>query len=177
MDTHPFRLFADGLLLREWTSDDLAVMQELFDDPDVAYRTPLESPFDQAAAVRYLHSAQRTRRDNDRIHLAITTDGCQALGEILLNRATGGIGYIVGATHRGQGLAARSLRMMTDFAHTTAGLPRVILEIELDNHPSIAVARSAGFRQSNSPHETVTDKGRTYDLLTWEHNLTAADRD
>ncbi|MEU0034679.1 GNAT family N-acetyltransferase [Streptomyces sp. NPDC006333] len=177
MDTHPLRLFADGLLFREWTSDDLAVMQELFDDPDVAYRTPLESPFDQAAAVRYLHSAQRARRGNDRIHLAITTDGRQALGEILLNRATGGIGYVVGAAHRGQGLAARSLRMMIDFAHTTAGLPRVILEIERDNHPSIAVARSSGFRRSKSPHETVTDKGRTYDLLTWEHNSTAVGRE
>ncbi|MGW3159175.1 GNAT family N-acetyltransferase [Streptomyces sp. NPDC001089] len=96
---------------------------------------------------------------------------------MLLNRTTGGIGYIVGAAHRGQGLAARSLRMMSDFAHTTAGLPKAILEIERDNHPSISVARSSGFRQSKSPHETVTDKGRTYDLVTWEHNSTAADRE
>ncbi|MEU8837296.1 GNAT family N-acetyltransferase, partial [Streptomyces sp900116325] len=173
MDTHLLRLVADGLVLREWTSNDLAVMQGLFDDPDVAYRTPLKSPFDQAAAVHYLHSAQRAQRNSDRIHLAITTDGRMALGEILLNRATGSIGYMVGASHRGQGLAARALRMMTDFAHTAAALPRVLLEIEPDNHPSIAVARSAGFRQSNSPHETVTDKGRTYDLLAWEHNLPA----
>ncbi|MFE5144505.1 GNAT family N-acetyltransferase [Streptomyces fagopyri] len=169
MDTYPLRLLSDGLLLREWTRDDLAVMQELFDDPDVAYRTPLESPFGQAAAVRYLRNAQQARQDDERIHLAITTDGCQSLGEVLLNRTTGSIGYVVGAGHRGQGLAARSLRMMTDFAHTTVCLPKVILEIEPDNHPSIAVARSADFRPSNAPHETVTDKGRTYDLVAWEH--------
>ncbi|MER6976764.1 GNAT family N-acetyltransferase [Streptomyces carpinensis] len=173
MDTHPLRLTAHGLLLREWTSEDLAVMQELFDDPDVAYRTPLETPFDQAAALRYLDSARQARRGNERIHLAITTDGRRALGEVLLNRATGSVGYIVGAAHRGQGLAVRALRAMTEYAHTTVALPRVILEIEPGNDPSIAVARSAGFHPSNSAPETVADKGRTYELLTWEHLLPA----
>ncbi|WP_406514991.1 GNAT family N-acetyltransferase [Streptomyces sp. NBC_00873] len=172
MDTHPLRLTAHGLVLREWTSDDLAVMQELFDDPDVAYRTPLGSPFGQAAALSYLHSAQRARQGNGRIHLAITTDGHQPLGEVLLNRTTGSIGYIVGAAHRGQKLAARALRTMTEYAHTNVALPWAILEIEPDNHPSIAVARSAGFHPSDSAPETVTDKGRTYELLTWEHRLT-----
>ncbi|MGW1365162.1 GNAT family N-acetyltransferase [Streptomyces chartreusis] len=83
---------------------------------------------------------------------------------------------MVGAAHRGQRLAVRALRMMTEFAHTTLALPTVILEIEPDNQPSIAVARSAGFHRSSSAPETVTDKGRTYDLHTWEHTLTAADR-
>ncbi|MFF2901145.1 hypothetical protein [Streptomyces sp. NPDC057966] len=52
-------------------------------------------------------------------------------------------------------------------------LLRLDLGLEPDNHPSIAVARSAGFRPADSPPETVTDKGRTYELLTWEHRLTA----
>ncbi|MER5410495.1 GNAT family protein [Streptomyces sp. NPDC002769] len=94
------------------------------------------------------------------------------MGEVLLNRATGSIGYIVGAAHRGQRLAVRALRAITEYAHTTGALPRVILEIETDNHPSIAVARSAGFHPSNSVPETVTDKDRTYELLTWEHRRT-----
>ncbi|MFJ1597928.1 GNAT family N-acetyltransferase [Streptomyces sp. NPDC088261] len=46
-------------------------------------------------------------------------------------------------------------------------LPRVVLEIEPDNRPSVAVARAAGFRLTDAPPETVTDKGRTYTLLTW----------
>lgn len=91
---------------------------------------------------------------------------CLALGEVLLNQTTGGIAYIVGATYRGRGLAGRALRIMTDFAHTTVALPRVILEIEPDNQPSIAIAQAAGSRPSNASPEAVTDKGRTYDLLT-----------
>ncbi|MEU7004295.1 GNAT family N-acetyltransferase [Nonomuraea sp. NPDC046570] len=167
-------LTAHGLRLREWTSGDLAVMRELFDDPDVAYRTPLESPFDQAAARRYLDNAHRARKENKRLHLAITIDDQQPLGEVLLNQTTGSISYVVGAAHRGQRLATRAVQTITQYAHTALDLPRVILEIEPDNHPSIAVARSAGFHPCNAAPETVTDKGRTYDLLTWEHCYTPA---
>lgn len=73
--------------------------------------------------------------------------GHQALGEVLLNRTTGSIGYIVGAAHRGQRLAVRALGAMTEYAHTTVARPQAILEIE---PAPIAVARSAGFRLSNS---------------------------
>ncbi|MGA5323201.1 hypothetical protein ACPCIU_22525 [Streptomyces seoulensis] len=37
------------------------------------------------------------------------------------------------------------------------------------NAASVAVARSAGYRRAAVAAETVTDKGRTYELLTWEH--------
>ncbi|MFI6376439.1 GNAT family N-acetyltransferase [Streptomyces sp. NPDC050546] len=76
----------------------------------------------------------------------------------------------MGAAHRGQRLAVRAVQAVTAYAHASAALPRVILEIEPDNHPSIAVARSAGFRPADSASETVTDKGRTYELFTWEHH-------
>jgi len=167
----PLELTGQGLLLREWTDEDLAAMTALFDDPDVAYRTPLESPFDQAAARRYLHRAQQAQQGSERRHLAITEDGRQVLGEILLNRTYGSIGYVIGAAHRGRRLAARALRLMTDYAHNTLAMPRVLLEIEPDNHPSIAVARSADFHLTEAAPERVMDKGRTYDLLTWEHRV------
>ncbi|MFJ2646571.1 GNAT family N-acetyltransferase [Streptomyces sp. NPDC087420] len=157
----------DGLVLREWTEDDLPVMAELFDEPDVARRTPLASPFDLAAARAYLHRARRAQEEGRALHLAVTLDGGRALGEVLLNRRTGGIGYAVGAAHRGRGLAARAVRLVVAHALGVARLPRVVLEIEPDNHPSIAVARAAGFRLTDAPPETVTDKGRTYTLLTW----------
>lgn len=144
-------------------------MQVLFDDPEIAYRTPLEAPFDAAAALRYLTNAQAAHDSNQRTHWAITTDGEQTKGEVLLNRATGSIGYVVGAAHRGQRLGTRALRAITEYAHAELGLPRLILEIEPDNQPSIAVASSAGFAVTAMQPETVTDKGRTYTLATWEH--------
>lgn len=65
----------------------------------------------------------------------------QALGEVLLNRATGSIGFIVGAAHRGQRLAVRALGAMTEYAHTTVARPQVILEIEPAPHRRRAIRR------------------------------------
>jgi RimJ/RimL family protein N-acetyltransferase len=169
----PIVIAAHGLVLREWTEDDVPVMQELFDDPEVAFRTPLESPFDEAAALRYLRNAQLARREGKRIHLAITLDGDQALGEILLGLKTQSIGYAVGTAHRGQGLARKALAAVVEYAHTSLDLPEVILEIEADNDASVAVARAAGFVPADAAPETVTDKGRSYELFTWKHRSTA----
>ncbi|ACU73682.1 GCN5-related N-acetyltransferase [Catenulispora acidiphila DSM 44928] len=173
METNPTVITADGLILREWTEDDVSVMHELFDDSEVAYWTPLESPFDEAAALRYLRSAQLAKRENKRLHLAITVDGRQALGEILLGLTTHSIGYAVGTAHRGQRLATRALRAVTEYAHSTLDWPEVVLEIEPDNAASVAVARAVGFQRSEAKPETVTDKGRTFDLFRWEHRRSA----
>ncbi|MEY9934574.1 RimJ/RimL family protein N-acetyltransferase [Catenulispora sp. GP43] len=169
MQTDPIVITAHGLTLREWTEDDVPAMPELFDDPEVAYRTPLESPFDEAAALRYLRGVQTARKENRRLHLAITLDGQKALGEVLLGFTSGSIGYAVGTAHRGQRLATRSLQALTEYAHTSLGLPVVLLEIEADNDASAAVARAAGFEPCDAEPDTVTDKGRTYELFKWEH--------
>ncbi|TCO30240.1 RimJ/RimL family protein N-acetyltransferase [Kribbella steppae] len=156
----------DGLVLREWEQADAPAMVELFDDPEVAYWTPLKSPFDLAVAQEYVENAIAA---DGRIQLAITTDGTTPLGEVLLNLKNGTLGYAIGPAHRGQRLGARALTLLTAYAHETAGLARVILEIEPDNAASSAVARAAGYRLTDLPPTPVVDKGRELTLLTWEH--------
>jgi RimJ/RimL family protein N-acetyltransferase len=159
-----------GLVLRRWTEADLGAMVELFHDADIAYWTPLASPFDVAAASEYLERAERARAEGNRLHLAITTDGLAPKGEVLLNLQTGCIGYSVGARYRRSGLAVRAVRLLTDYAHVEAELSTVLLEIEPDNAASIAVARAAGFRQlSAADSVAVEDKGRRYTLIRWAH--------
>jgi RimJ/RimL family protein N-acetyltransferase len=164
--TPALRLIGDGLVLREWERGDLAAMVELFDDPDVAYWTPLRSPFDLAAAEAYFDAAHA---DNGRIQLAITLDGQAPMGEVLLGTKTGTLGYAVGPAFRGQRLAVRALKLLTAYAHEEAGLPRVILEIEAGNAASSGVARGSGYQLTDLPPNLVTDKGREVSLLTWEH--------
>jgi RimJ/RimL family protein N-acetyltransferase len=161
-------LTGHGLVAREWTEADLPAMVAIFDDADVAYRTPMVAPFDLAAARAYL---ARTRHGM-RLHLAITTDGLAPLGEVMFNSGNGCVSYVVGAAHRGRGLASRAVRLMTEHAHRAHGLRQVLLEIEPDNEPSAAVARATGFRPAGLPTETVVDKGRAYDLETWVHTVT-----
>lgn len=168
------RLAGHGLVLREWADGDLAAMVGLFDDPDVAYWTPLVSPFDLGAARVYLKRARERRAAGLRVQLAITADGVEPLGEVMLMLSGAGldvaeIGYIVGVAHRGRGLAGRAVRVMTDFARGTVGVARLLLEIEAGNAASAAVARAAGYRLTDAPPILAEEKGRPLALQTWEH--------
>lgn len=159
----PVRLEGEGLVLREWTECDLDVMVELFDELTVAQRTPLPSPFTRADARRRVTRAHR----RDPLLLAVTVDGRQPLGEVMVT-SKAHLAYIIGRQHRGQGLAARALLAAADHAFLMLATPVLRLEIEPDNAASAAVARRAGFALSNAPDETVEDKGRTFTLQLWE---------
>jgi RimJ/RimL family protein N-acetyltransferase len=157
------------VVLREWAPGDLAAMAEIFDDPDVAYRTPVAAPFDLEAARAYFGKIQRSRAEGSRIHLAITADGGTPCGEALLNLASGTIAYTVGSAFRGRGLARRAAGLLTSYAHDVLGMAQVRAEIEPDNKASIAVARGAGYCLASKEPEKVDDGRRSYSLLTWIH--------
>ncbi len=139
----------------------------LFDDPEIAHWTPLASPFDLLAAEEYLARVRRGRAAGERLHLAITTDGREPMGEVMLNVVAGTIGYGVGAAYRGQRLAYRALLLMTEYALQVERLPQVKLEIEAGNAASVAVARAAGYRLVNAEPVPVESNGRSYSLHTW----------
>ncbi len=80
-------LSGEGLVLRDWTEADLAAMPELFDHPDIAYWTPIVSPFDEAAGRARLDRDRQLRAEGTAILLAITVDGGAPLGEVMLRRA------------------------------------------------------------------------------------------
>ncbi|MEU9029512.1 GNAT family N-acetyltransferase [Streptomyces sp. NPDC048383] len=162
-------LTGEGLILRDWTEADLAGMPELFDHPDIAYWTPIVSPFDDGAARTRLDRARQLRTDGTALLLAITVDGGAALGEVMLKRAPEGteLGYAVGPAHRGQGLAARAVRVMAAYAFEELGAEQVILELEAENASSVGVAVRAGFRLLDVPLIKGEEKGRPYALQTW----------
>ncbi|MFK0219287.1 GNAT family N-acetyltransferase [Streptomyces vinaceus] len=162
-------LTGEGLVLRDWTEADLDAMPALFDDPDVAYWTPIVSPFDEAAGRARLERDRRMRAEGTVVLLAITVDGHEPLGEVMLRRAPAGteLGYAVGPAHRGRGLAARAVRVMAAYAFEQLGVDRVILELEAENAASVAVAVKAGFSLLDVPLIEGEEKGRPYSLQTW----------
>ncbi|GAA0265020.1 hypothetical protein GCM10009527_071400 [Actinomadura nitritigenes] len=161
-------LSGEDLVLRDWTEADLPAMPFLFDHPDIAYWTPIVSPFDAAAARARLDRARRLRREGGAL-LAITADGGAPMGEVMLRRAPEGIelGYAIGPAFRGRGLAARAVRVMASYAFEHLGAERVILELEAENAASVAVAVRSGFRLLDVPLITGEEKGRPYALQTW----------
>ncbi|MFD4376745.1 GNAT family N-acetyltransferase [Streptomyces sp. NPDC058486] len=171
--TSPFpariELKGEGLVLRDWAESDVSAMPDLFDDPDVAYWTPLASPFDEAAAATRLVRARTLRAEGTTILLAITVDGGAPLGEAMLRRVPGGaeLGYAVGPAHRGQGLAVRAVRVMAAYAFEELGMEQAFLELEAENAPSVAVATKAGFTLLDVPLIEGVEKGRAFTLQTW----------
>lgn len=162
-------LAGEGLVLRDWTEADLAAMPDLFDHPDIAYWTPIVSPFDAAAAHTRLDRDRQLRAEGTAILLAITVDGRAPLGEVMLRRAPEGteIGYAIGPAHRGRGLAVRAVRVMSAYAFEELGAEQVILELEAENAASVAVATKAGFSLLDVPLIKGEEKGRPFALQTW----------
>lgn len=166
-------LTGEGLVLRSWTEADLAVMPDLFDHPDIAYWTPIVSPFDAAAARARLDRDRELRAEGTTVLFAITVDGREPLGEAMLRRHPEGmeLGYAVGPAHRGQGLAVRAVRVMAAYAFEQSGVERVVLELEAENAVSVAVATKAGFSLLDVPLIKGEEKGRPFALQTWVLNL------
>jgi RimJ/RimL family protein N-acetyltransferase len=163
----PVRLTGRGLVLRGWEPADLPAMVELFDDPEIAYRTPLPTPFTPADAANRLRRAAQPGP----LLLAITAEDAEdtvPLGEVML-KENGELGYLVGARYRGRGLATRAVLLLRDHAHEVAGMPVLGLKIEPDNQASIAVARGAGFHLSRPAAEVVQHRGRRCVLDLWEY--------
>lgn len=169
------RLEGQGLHLREWDeSDDVPALVKLYDDPQISRWTPVPSPFDAEAAGLYLAAASDARAEGRRIQLAITTDGMQPQGEILLFRSDVDardieLAYGIGPQFRRQGLATRAVRLATDYALRQLAPRRVLLRIEAANVASEAVAKAASFRLTGDEPVLRDSRGRQVLLRTWAY--------
>jgi RimJ/RimL family protein N-acetyltransferase len=169
----PITLTGDGVLLREWRPEDLNPLVEMLDDPDIARFTPMTSPFDLEAGEAYLARAKQARTTGQRIQLAITTDGEEPLGEVLLFGMDVGLreaelGYLIGARHRRRGLATAALSLLIGYARGTLKLNRLLLRIDPANTASVAVARRCGFRITEDAPILQEGPYGPSSLDTWE---------
>src|SRR4029453_1297177 len=86
------------------------------------------------------------------------------------------LAYWVRPEQRRRGIALRTILTLTTWAHTTAGLTRLWLEINPDNTPSLRLAQRAGYRlEQRLPHHCrawVSDDPEHdtwHDCLIWVH--------
>ncbi len=165
---------AEGVVLREWTYDDVPVIVRLFDTDEMNRWTPLPSPFDDTAAERYVDTAHRLRAQGGTLQLAITEDGRTPLGEVLVfpggDEDSVELAFAVGADHQGGGLARRAVQAVLALA-SNAGASRAELVIAVDNVRSQRVARATGFRLSGQPLTERRRKGFVLTMATWQRPL------
>ncbi|MFB7214341.1 GNAT family N-acetyltransferase [Streptomyces sp. NPDC056255] len=174
LPTAPVRLTGRGIVLREWDEEDIPTLVEMYDDPEINRWTPVPSPFDVDAAREYLGRARKARSAGRCMQLAITADGGQPQGEVLLFQDDQDdrdieLAYGVGPRYRRRGLASAAVAVATEYAVQHLDARRVILRIEVENAPSAAVARSAGFAPTADDLVAREAKGRRVLLRTWCH--------
>lgn len=91
------------------------------------------------------------------------------------------LAYWVRPEERGRGLASRAVSAATLWAHLALGVPRIWLEIQPGNEPSLRLAQRAGYRfEARLPQhcrdwmsdDPVNDTW--HDCLIWVHKSTTA---
>jgi RimJ/RimL family protein N-acetyltransferase len=124
--------------------------------------------------VRFEAKGSREALAGGLLQLAVTEDGGEPLAELLLfgtdEARTCEFAYAVGSSHRGRGLAARSVRALFPAA-VGARYERARMRIALDNVPSHRVARASGFTLAGDPLVRRQRKGYSLDLATWRRDI------
>jgi [ribosomal protein S5]-alanine N-acetyltransferase len=104
--------------------------------------------FEQAWIRRY----EEGWREGSRAGFAIESHDGEFLGLGMFVRLEtegrqGEIGYVVGPSARGKGVATRTLRLLTDWGFDGLGLERIELWIDAANEGSARVAERAGYER------------------------------
>ena len=151
---HPDPPLTDGVItLRAKTGADADALTAACQDPEIPRWTRVPVPYRRADALAYIAGSELELDAGLSIDwLAFDADGrllaSIAVMEIDRERGTGEIGYWVAREARGQGVAARAVRLVRDWASGELGLTTLEIVVHEDNAASLAVARAAGFTET-----------------------------
>lgn len=77
------------------------------------------------------------------------------------------VGYWLGESATGRGLVTRAVSAMLDYAFTTHGLHRIVLQAEVSNEKSIAVAKRLGFKPEGVRRAAGVNHGQYVDMAAF----------
>ena len=178
MSPRPIEFPAGGLTdgvvrLRLPADGDIPRIVEACRDPEVARYTTVPSPYQASHTVEWMHRGLAGLSSGTDLNTVIAGfDGSEVLGTISLheiNRAASRCvaGYLVAPWARGQGVAARALRLLCGFAFDELRLARVEVTIEPENTASRATAEAVGFQGEGLLRSYLTIAGARRDMLMY----------
>ena len=147
----PPRLSDDEIRLERFASRHLDGVAALGRDPDVQRYTFVPSPWEDGFERTWLERYDEGWDDGTRAGFAIVdADNGRFLGLALLVRIDRAgreaeAGYVVAPQARGRGIAARAVRLLSEWAFGELGLLRIELRITAENTASVRVAERSGF--------------------------------
>ncbi|OQD55812.1 GNAT family N-acetyltransferase [Streptomyces phaeoluteigriseus] len=159
-----------GISLRVWDPEsavDVDAWLRGHVDPEfLRWNTPLRDITDTAGARESLRARAAAMAAGTAVTFCVTdaADGT-ILGQIGLNavdhvQSSAGVGYWVLPEARGRGVAARSLRLATNWFFTEIGLHRLKLGHAVGHDASCRIAERCGFRYEGTQRGAMWEAGR-----------------
>jgi len=157
--------------VRPWAEGDAAALVRHADDREVwrNLRDRFPYPYTEADAEVWLTWALM---QDPVTHFAIEVDGEAAggIGIVLgedVHRRTAEIGYWLGRTHWGRGIATEAVRAVTGYAFSAHDLVRIQAFVFEWNTGSVRVLEKAGYELEARLRRAVEKDGETIDMLVY----------
>ena len=165
---------SDGTIrLEQLAPRHLEGLAELGRDPEVQRFTYVPVPWPEGFERTWLERYEQVHEDGTRAGFAIVDEasgeflGMAALVRVDREGREAEAGYIVAPRARGRGIAARALRLLTEWALTELALARIELRIGTDNVPSLRVAERCGFVREGVLRSVHFKQGLRADLAVY----------
>ncbi len=176
----PDERLTDGVIdLRLWCEEDVPVVVETCQDPEIHRWMPLPWPYTKKDAREWIGSHPNKRAEGESVVFAITDAGEDAalgsigLEEINWEHRRAIVGYWIARHARRRGIATRAVRILSEWAFNDLGLMRLGLLVFTGNTASERVAESAGFEREGLMRSYFRVKDGTVDATMF--SLLSAD--
>lgn len=163
-------LRAKNFILRPFKKGDEASLAENISDRMIE-RNTLFIPYPytlKAAGFWVRHNlALAEKKEKSQFHLAIAAGG-KVIGGMGLSHVDGHsaeIGYWLGESHRGRGIATKAVKLLTSHAFNALKLRRVYAYVFSFNKPSARVLEKAGYKFEGKLRKHVLKHGKPIDEL------------
>jgi [ribosomal protein S5]-alanine N-acetyltransferase len=141
---------AEGdVTLRPWGLEDAPVLARAWADPAIRRWCSVPDDCSLEGAERWIAGSAQCRADGLALDLAIVSGGCLAgevgLGPIQWSHRRAAVGFWLDAEHRRNNLAAKALRLLSDWALDNLPLDTLAGEASTENPASGWTLKAAGF--------------------------------
>lgn len=159
------------VVLRPWRADDVDAVTAACQDPEIQRWTQVPVPYRRADAEGFVgRIAEETWAAGGALFAVTDGDEGALVGSIGLfppQDGYGEIGYWTVSAHRGRGLTAEAVRVLTGWAFGELGLHRVELHVDPANAGSRRVAERAGFSAEGVVRQRFLYRGRPSDVVLY----------
>ena len=162
---------SDGTVtIRHWTEADIPAIVAAVQDPEIPRWTSVPSPYTKDDARAFMAALGPAMERGEHCAFGVIAGG-EVAGAVGIPRLSwpderAEVGYWVAAHARGQGIAARAVRLLSAWAFEM-GFFRVELMIATENLASQRVAERTGFTREGVLRGQMIVKGRRLDVVAF----------